>query len=159
MLKVAFIRHAKSLWSIKNLNDIDRPLAKRGYRDAFAMSEFLKRKGVEPEIIYSSTAIRAIQTARIMYERKKIFYEPDLYFNGIQSIIKTVNKTNDSIKFIAIVCHNPDLNHLLINKLKLNTVNITTSAIVVTSSNAKLWAEWNVGNAVIENYYYPKKNI
>ena len=44
--------------------DIDRPLNKRGKRDAPIMGERLAERGVSPDVIVSSPAKRARRTAR-----------------------------------------------------------------------------------------------
>ncbi len=63
MKSVLLHRHAKSSWKHPDLNDQDRPLNKRGKRDAPIMGRLLKRKDLVPDIIISSTAIRARSTA------------------------------------------------------------------------------------------------
>ena len=51
MKTVFFIRHAKSSWSDMSLKDFDRPLNKRGKRDAPMMAEKLQEMGVRPDAI------------------------------------------------------------------------------------------------------------
>jgi phosphohistidine phosphatase len=55
--KVLFIgRHAKSSWDFPDRDDIDRPLADRGLRDAYDMAGRMKKRGEMPEHIISSPA-------------------------------------------------------------------------------------------------------
>ena len=56
-------RHAKSSWKHPELSDIERPLNKRGKRDAPIIGNLLKEKGVNPDILISSPAVRARKTA------------------------------------------------------------------------------------------------
>ncbi len=49
-------RHAKSSWDDASLSDFERPLNKRGKRDAPFMAEKLKELGVKPDLILSSPA-------------------------------------------------------------------------------------------------------
>jgi phosphohistidine phosphatase len=57
------VRHAKSSWKHPDLSDHDRPLNKRGKRDASQMGRLLKKENLVPDVIISSTAVRARATA------------------------------------------------------------------------------------------------
>ena len=62
MKNLLLIRHAKSSWK-ENLPDRKRPLSKRGYTDLDLMTRFLKDKNYRPDLIVSSPARRAMDTA------------------------------------------------------------------------------------------------
>ena len=59
MKTVYFCRHAKSSWKDLSLRDIERPLNKRGKKDAPMMAERLRDMGAQPDAILSSPANRA----------------------------------------------------------------------------------------------------
>ena len=63
MKSVLVLRHAKSSWKHPELPDHDRPLNKRGKHDAPLMGRLLKREDLVPDVIISSTAMRAGATA------------------------------------------------------------------------------------------------
>ena len=58
------IRHAKSSWKNPLQSDYERPLNDRGEADAPMMGERLKKLNIQPDLIISSTAKRAAQTAK-----------------------------------------------------------------------------------------------
>ena len=58
--KLVLVRHAKSAWP--DVPDHERPLARRGLRDAPAMGRWLRRAGCVPDLVWCSTARRAEQT-------------------------------------------------------------------------------------------------
>ena len=62
MKSVLMLRHGKSSWKDPELTDHDRPLNKRGKRDAPRIGALLKNEHRAPEVIISSTAIRARAT-------------------------------------------------------------------------------------------------
>jgi phosphohistidine phosphatase len=63
------IRHAKSSWDDPTLSDFDRPLNKRGKRDAPAMGKRLVHDDrVVPDLLLSSPAERALTTCKIIAE-------------------------------------------------------------------------------------------
>ncbi|MCA9071607.1 MAG: histidine phosphatase family protein, partial [Planctomycetaceae bacterium] len=68
-MKTLFLmRHAKSSWKDESLPDHDRPLNKRGKRDAPRMGQLLLEQGVHPDRWLSSTALRARRTAELLAE-------------------------------------------------------------------------------------------
>ncbi|MCS6796145.1 MAG: histidine phosphatase family protein, partial [Raineya sp.] len=59
-MKILYLlRHAKSSWKEPELSDFERPLNRRGKKDAPAMGAFLKAKNIRLELIVSSPAKRA----------------------------------------------------------------------------------------------------
>ena len=53
MKSLLILRHAKSSWKHPELTDHDRPLNKRGKRDAPRMGEILRSEHLIPEAIIS----------------------------------------------------------------------------------------------------------
>jgi phosphohistidine phosphatase len=91
---VLLLRHAKSCWKHSELADHDRPLNKRGKRDAPLMGRLLKKEDLVPEIITNSTAIRAHATAKavakasgykgeIILNKSLYAAGPEAYLNGL----------------------------------------------------------------------------
>jgi phosphohistidine phosphatase len=67
------LRHAKSSWKNKKLEDYDRPLNKRGKSEAIKMGKYLKEMAILPNLIITSSALRAIETTK--YVCKHAGYE------------------------------------------------------------------------------------
>ena len=64
MKTLILVRHAKSNWNDSSISDIDRPLNKRGLRDAPFMGKLLKETGIRVDQFISSPAKRALTTSR-----------------------------------------------------------------------------------------------
>ena len=64
-------RHTKSSWTDDTLDDHDRPLSKRGRRDAETMARHLAGRGGKPDLVLSSTAARARATLAPLLEHLK----------------------------------------------------------------------------------------
>ena len=64
--RLYIIRHGKSSWDHEMLDDIDRPLADRGLRNAEEMALRFKERELVPQLVYTSPANRALNTALIM---------------------------------------------------------------------------------------------
>ena len=121
MNKLVVIRHAKSDWGDPHKSDFERPLNDRGKRDAPAMAERLKAKGIYPDLIISSTAKRAFTTAKLFAAAYKVdaqhistyqalYHAPPMIFEQV------IAQLNDDWKTTAIFSHNPGItefaNHL-----------------------------------------------
>ena len=76
MKSILILRHAKSSWKHPDVNDHDRPLNKRGKRDAPYMGELLRDKHLVPDFIISSTAKRARSTAKAVAKAAGYAYIP-----------------------------------------------------------------------------------
>ncbi len=66
--QLLLMRHAKSSWANGGLTDFERPLNKRGLRVAPQVAQFVKQQGLVPDLVVSSTAMRAKTTAQIFVE-------------------------------------------------------------------------------------------
>src|SRR5690348_12650091 len=99
MKSVLVLRHAKSSWKHPKLADHDRPLNKRGKRDAPRMGRLLKKEHLVPDIIISSTAIRARTTAKAVAKASgyqgEITFNRSLYAAGPQAYIDVLHDLSD----------------------------------------------------------------
>ena len=79
MKTLFLLRHAKSSWKQPEMNDHDRPLNKRGKKEAPKVGEYLKANDLVPDLILSSTARRAHDTAQAVAEESGFEGQIDLY--------------------------------------------------------------------------------
>ena len=81
MIRLALVRHAKSDWGDSSLDDHDRPLGERGRRDAPVMARKFAESGFRPDVILSSTALRARTTAEAFAAElgASVSLDPELY--------------------------------------------------------------------------------
>ena len=132
MKKLYLLRHAKSSWKDLTLSDFNRPLNKRGKRDAPLMAKKLKELGIRPDIIISSPAKRAHKTAKIFaktlhatLETEEKLYEA--HTSDIKEVIQAAFKKYDSV---MIVGHNPELTMFNDEISNIPIFNIPTTGIV-----------------------------
>jgi phosphohistidine phosphatase len=119
MKSVLILRHAKSSWKQPDLNDHDRPLNKRGKRDAQRMGELLRNEHLIPESVISSADIRARDTAKAEVKasgyKGKIALNRSLYAAVPEAYFKVLyGLSNDTVR-VLVVGHNPGLEELLEN--------------------------------------------
>lgn len=163
-MKVLYlIRHAKSSWSNPDLDDFDRPLNDRGKRDAPFMAQIMLSSGNIPELILSSTAKRAKQTAGAFAE---IFSKEDpdlelegrLYLAGAGDMVRIINEIEDRYDKVAIIGHNPGISHL-VAYLCHEEVDMPTTGIARIDFGADSWAEVSGSTGSFRWLDYPKKHI
>ncbi len=110
--KVLLMRHAKSAWDNPGLKDFDRPLNKRGKRDAPRMGRYLKELQLTPNQIFSSPAERAKLTIlevirELDLPTSQITWDENLYFNGVSSYLDLIKSADESSSILMTVGHNP----------------------------------------------------
>ena len=117
MKTLLLMRHAKSSWKDGDLADHDRPLNKRGRRDAPRMGRLLREKGAVPDLILSSTAKRARKTAaKVLLEMggsAVIELRPELYDSDPAACVAVLNEAYRDNACIMLVGHNPCFEILL----------------------------------------------
>jgi len=117
MKSLLILRHTKTSWKHPELTDHDRPLNKRGKRDAPRMGEILRSEHLMPEAITSSTAARARATAEAVAKasgyKGKIALNRSLYAAAPEAYLKVLHELSDHYKRVLVVGHNPGLEELL----------------------------------------------
>ena len=139
------LRHAKSSWKDAGLADHDRPLNKRGEKNAPAMGKLIKSEGLTPQWIASSTALRARKTAEAVAKGSgysgQIHYEDELYLAHPPDILDVVQRTvPDSATRILIVGHNPGLEEL-VRKLTAQREPFPTGALAQIELPIESWSD------------------
>ena len=110
-------RHAKSSWKHPELTDHDRPLNKRGKNDAPCMGKLLQKEKLIPNVIISSTAIRAYATAKSVAKacgyKGEITLNQSLYAAGSEAYFNVLHGLSDNYVRVLLVGHNPGIEELL----------------------------------------------
>lgn len=117
MKRLYLLRHAKSDWSFSKLSDFERPLNAVGKKSAPYMGQVLKEKGVTLDLLLSSSAVRALETAQIIadeldYPREKLQQEHKIYNAHVDTLIDLVGRLNDACGSVMLVGHNPGMTSL-----------------------------------------------
>lgn len=160
MKTIYFIRHAKSNWKDQEIKDFDRPLNKRGKKDAPLMANRLKHFNTRPDLILASPALRAKKTAQIICETLKcdVVYEPRLYESSVTTYLEILRTLPKDIKTLFIIAHNPEITLAceLLTDMILGT--IPTSGIVGITCNIEDFSEIGEGCGEVLFFDYPKKH-
>ncbi|MFZ5948648.1 MAG: SixA phosphatase family protein [Stygiobacter sp.] len=161
MKKLFLIRHAKSSWDDPTLSDHERPLNERGIRNANFMAKLLKEKNIFPDLIISSTAERARQTANIFSDilshTKKIKYDSRIYEATTQNLIEVVSEIENINNLVFLFGHNPGLSNFA-NFISNHPIyNLPTCAIVGLEIPIDNWENISRNSGKLIFNEYPKK--
>lgn len=144
MKTLLVVRHAKSSWKDLNLPDHDRPLKKRGKQDAPRMGRLLYDEDLVPDLIISSTALRARWTAELVAEEcgyeGEIVLTRDFYHADPEDYLMGLSNVPDHHGRVMIVGHNPGMQELLWDltgeSVRFTTANIAHIELPISSWRA-----------------------
>ncbi len=159
--KLLIVRHAKSDWGGLGISDFDRPLNPRGFKDAPVMGKRLFAKEIKPELMISSTALRAITTAKLIaqeigFPEKEILHERKIYEASHQQLLKLVNDFDDDKGLIAVFGHNNGVTDLAVYLTDADIYNIPTCGMVLISFPFDHWEMVSKNTGEVLFYDYPK---
>jgi phosphohistidine phosphatase len=132
------LRHAKSDWNSGADSDFDRPLAKRGIKDAPLMGRWMKKHNIVPGYIVSSPALRAKQTIEAVAKelgitKDKIHFDDNIYAASLNTLLNILAACPKASKSILLVGHNPGLDDL-VEYLCGNELGYTKSGKLMTTA-------------------------
>lgn len=162
MKRLTLLRHAKSSWEDPGLRDFERPLARRGQRDAPMMGARLAQRGFAPDLLLTSPAVRAEQTARLVATKlatAELEYRSheNLYHASPGEILSIVASIEDIYDDVLLVGHNPGLTQLanmLLPTLRL--ANLPTCGVVAIDGESSSWRQFDSATFSLRFYDYPK---
>lgn len=160
MKSLLVMRHAKSDYPPSIADDFDRPLSKRGREDSTYMADLLRSAEKIPDLIRSSSAVRARQTATRMatgmeIEKRKIGYEDRLYLATFTDLASVVADLPDLATSALIVGHNPELEDW-ISLLCGADLRLPTAGLVALSLDITHWAQIHKAQGRLRWFVIPR---
>ena len=159
MKKLLVLRHGKSKRGPEYTTDYGRPLAKRGKRDSAALGKALPERDLLPELVISSPARRARQTARRTcraagLKRGDIVYHDSLYFEGSAGALKALQEVAGPEGAVMIVGHNPTLEEM-VAYLTRQFIRLPTATMAVIELDVGDWADIRRSTGVLRTVLSP----
>lgn len=144
MKTLMILRHAKSSRDDPELADHERPLNERGKQAAKEAGRFLRDEDLLPDLIVSSTAVRARKTAQKAARQceypRAIELDEQLYLGHAQTHYSVVRKIEPGCKRLLLVGHNPGISEFL-NQLTSGDEELPTAGLAVVQLPIKAWKE------------------
>jgi phosphohistidine phosphatase len=164
MKNLIVIRHAKSSWGDPALADFDRPLNKRGKRDAPLMGGILKSRGLIPDRVVSSPAKRARKTAKLIageigYDTEAIDLKENLYLAEMPVLIELIRGLDDAWNRVYLIGHNPGLIDL-VGRLAGETItHLPTCGVASIEFEVDSWTHLMAGAGRLAFFDYPNQHL
>ena len=161
MKKLILIRHGKSSWDMP-LEDHERPLTNKGIKNSNIIFEKIQKNLPDRFLIWSSTAKRAHDTAKIFNETLNIPQEltilkPELYTFDAANLTKTIRNCKDNVPSLIIFGHNNAITDFVNKFGNTNVKNVPTSGVVILEFEEENWNE--ITNAKVIETLFPKDLI
>jgi phosphohistidine phosphatase len=141
MPELLILRHAKSSWKFPTLADHDRPLKKRGRRDAPRIGALMQEEGLIPDLVLCSTACRAKATWRrlelTLPDGAVVEFHDDLYHVGPDDLLDLIRSRAGAAERVLIIGHNPGL-EMLVTHLTGEGLVLPTASLV----QLEITGEW-----------------
>ncbi len=162
MKVLTIVRHAKSSWKDASLSDRERPLNRRGERDAPVMARRILRHGIRPSLIISSPAVRAWTTAKVVaaelnYPREFLQREPGLYLASLDQLLDVIIAQDDGFNSLMLFGHNPGLTDLVNYVQPGLTHNLPTAGVVSVGLHQDDWNLYEQPATELLIHDWPKK--
>jgi len=136
------MRHAKSDWGDESLSDHDRPLNRRGQRDAPNMARWLADSDLIPDMILCSSAVRTRETVDTMMDvwttEPTISFSEDLYHASPQHIIGAIRSDGGTSRRLLVVAHNPGMTSL-VSHFAQRLTEMSTAAVAAFQTDGEPW--------------------
>lgn len=164
MKTLYIVRHAKSSWDYPELSDIDRPLNKRGEKDAPEMGRRLNQRDIFPDLMISSPANRALTTCKVIasaldYPQESIEVNDRVYHAGENRLLDVVRNADDTWLSVMIFGHNPGFTDFANSLTDEYIDNIPTCGVFACTFDVDRWQEVDFGKGKKLFFDYPKKKF
>jgi phosphohistidine phosphatase len=162
-LRLTLVRHAKTEPGRSGQEDWHRALEPRGQRDAPEMGRRLRGRGLKPDLILSSPAVRAISTAT-MFARElgvpaaRIVEDERLYLAQPKDLLKVVRELGEKTPHLMIVGHNPGISEFADRLSAERSVDtMPTCAVYTLEFELSSWSELDWSTGVNADFDYPRR--
>jgi phosphohistidine phosphatase len=165
--RLVVLRHAKSAWP-EGVADHERPLARRGRRDAPAAGRALAEADCLPDLALCSTAVRARQTWELASAQwgtpPPVRRDPRLYAAEVSDLLTAVHAVSPEVETLLLVGHNPGLEELVLelaedgldDALDQVRAKFPTAAIAVLAWHGPAWDTLLPGTALLTSMIVPR---
>lgn len=170
MRELILFRHGKSSWDDPELDDFARPLAPRGAKAAGLMSEWLVEKGLVPDHVLCSPAVRtratlALAVARFSAPKPSVEFLDELYLANPATILAAIRNAPPERQRCMVVGHNPGLHALALElvgsggkkQIEQMALKFPTAAVAHLSFAVDGWEEVAGASGKLENFATPRR--
>ena len=160
MKTLLLLRHAKSSKEDPGLRDFDRPLNERGVMDARLVGDFIRQQKIQPDLIISSPAERARQTADLVLKavglKVELRFDERIYEASVRRLFEVVSQIEDARNTAMLVGHNPGFEELF-ESLTGEARHLPTASLACIELGAETWSKVGVEAGNLKWFMAPKE--
>lgn len=160
MKHLLLLRHGKSDWDTGHDADHERALTRRGRKSAALMGTYLSRIGQEPDLVLTSSAVRARTTAELAGEAghwtcpRRVL--PELYGASVADVLRCVSVQDNRLARLLVVGHEPTLSDLLSGLVGGGRVRVPTAALACVEVDVDRWCDVKLGLGELQWLVVPR---
>lgn len=164
MKKIIFVRHAKAVEPSAEITDSERSLKAKGLSDAHKTAKKLLVFNIRPDLILTSPAFRALETAIVFadelnFSKKKIHLSESLYFDyTTNDFVEMIQKQSNRHNTILVCAHNPKISEIVAGFAAEFHDQLPTCGVAVIDFSIKKWKKINVREGKLSLYIFPEKD-
>ena len=164
MKTVIIFRHGSANSSTGYERDYDRTLTPRGIKNVEKMGRYLSGKNMKPDLVLSSSAIRAKKTAEVAHTagnwKSKFFLEPKIYGRNPYFLLDLIKKQDNNYDSICLVGHEPNFSSFITKAINESAyINFPTAAMAKIDFDVKEWTRIDFGIGTLDWLTHPKELI
>jgi phosphohistidine phosphatase len=167
MHTIYLLRHAKSSWSDPTLPDQQRPLARRGRRDAKRVAKHLVQLGIVPDLVLCSSAQRTRETLELLRAAlgatTSVVLEAELYAASADTLLEHLRAVPEEVASLMLIGHNPGLQDLALllasagAELERLEAKFPTAALATLALPNATWSQLSQADAMLDAFVVPKQ--
>jgi len=145
------LRHAKSSNDDPSLKDFERPLNERGRKDAQLVGEYIRKRKINADLVISSPAERARQTAELVLKsaglKVELRFDKRIYDAGVRRLLNVISQIEDDANAVVLVGHNPGFEELF-EALTGEGHDLPTASLACIELSVEKWSKVRAGAGV-----------
>ena len=161
MKNIIIFRHGSAHNPTEYQKDYDRTLTPRGIKDAEKIGCYLSEKNSVPDLVLSSSAVRARQTAEVAHTaanwKSSFFLEPKIYGGDPYFLLDLIKEQRNRYNSICLVGHEPNFSSFIGKAINIAThIDFPTAAVAKINFNIKEWPRIDFGIGTLDWLIHPK---
>lgn len=169
MLTLSILRHAKSSWDDSRLDDHERPLAKRGAKEAPRVGTYLAEHDLKPDVVLCSDAVRTRATLALVLAEwdgppPKTSFDELLYLAPPSDLLARLQEVGTGVHNVLIIGHNPGVHALALELtgsgdrklIGCLAKGFPTATLAVLTFDVDSWAKVAPGTGRLRHFVSPR---
>ena len=159
-MRLTLVRHGNAEWKDARMDDFQRPLNKRGAKEADSIARRMLELDWMPDLILASNAERTRATADIIAKilpPKRLQFDERLYLASVSDILNVIRETGPLVTHLMIVGHNPGISEAAQLLAPQETLELSTGCACSVVFKMNAWADVSTGKAIESSYEAPSR--